>query len=76
MSFKIVRNDITKIKADAIVNTANPEPVYSAGTDSAVYNAAGAEKLLAERRKSAGSLKAMLLLRLLLISMRNTFSTP
>lgn len=51
MSFKIVRNDITKIKADAIVNTANPEPVYSAGTDSAVYNAAGAEKLLAERRK-------------------------
>ena len=49
MSFKIVRNDITKIKADAIVNTANPEPVYSAGTDSAVYNAAGAEKLLAER---------------------------
>lgn len=51
MSFKIVRNDITKIKADAIVNTANPEPVYSAGTDSAVYTAAGAEKLLAERRK-------------------------
>ena len=51
MSFKIVRNDITKIKADAIVNTANPEPVYSAGTDSAVYNAAGAERLLAERRK-------------------------
>lgn len=51
MSFKIVRNDITKIKADAIVNTANPEPVYSAGTDSAVYNAAGMEKLLAERKK-------------------------
>ena len=51
MSFKIVRNDITKITADAIVNTANPEPVYSAGTDSAVYNAAGAEKLLAERMK-------------------------
>lgn len=51
MSFKIVRNDITKIKADAIVNTANPEPIYSAGTDSAVYNAAGAEKLLAERKK-------------------------
>ena len=51
MSFKIVRNDITKIKADAIVNTANPEPVYSAGTDSAVYIAAGAEKLLEERKK-------------------------
>ncbi len=51
MSFKIVRNDITRIKADAIVNTANPEPVYSAGTDSAVYTAAGAEKLLEVRKK-------------------------
>ncbi len=51
MSFKIVRNDITKIKADAIVNTANPEPIYSAGTDSAVYIAVGAEKLLEERKK-------------------------
>ena len=35
MAFKIVRNDITKIEADVIVNTANPEPVYMAGTDSA-----------------------------------------
>ena len=52
MAFQIVRNDITKISADAIVNTANPEPVYSDGTDSAVYNAAGAEKLLEERRKN------------------------
>lgn len=51
MAFQIVRNDITKIKADAIVNTANPEPVFAEGTDSAVYAAAGAEKLLEERRK-------------------------
>ncbi|MBP5604529.1 MAG: macro domain-containing protein [Ruminiclostridium sp.] len=51
MPFKIIRNDITKIKADAIVNTANPEPVIGGGTDTAVYNAAGAEKMLAERRK-------------------------
>ena len=51
MAFQIVRNDITKIKADAIVNTANPEPVYMGGTDSAVYMAAGADRLLAERRK-------------------------
>ena len=35
MPFKIVRNDITKVKADAIVNTANPKPIYASGTDSA-----------------------------------------
>ena len=51
MAFKIVRNDITKIAADAIVNTANPKPKFSSGTDSAVYAAAGAEKLLEERRR-------------------------
>ena len=49
MAFQIVRNDITKIKADAIVNTANPEPTFMAGTDAAVYEAAGTEKLLEER---------------------------
>ncbi len=51
MPFQIVRNDITKIKADAIVNTANPEPTIGAGTDGAIYKAAGEEKLLAERVK-------------------------
>ena len=51
MPFKIIRNDITKVKADAIVNTANPKPVYASGTDAAIYNAAGAEALLAERKK-------------------------
>ena len=51
MAFQIVRNDITKITADAIVNTANPDPTFMAGTDSAIYQAAGCEKLLAEREK-------------------------
>lgn len=51
MPMKIVRNDITKMQVDAIVNTANRMPVYSEGTDSAVYEAAGVEELLAERRK-------------------------
>ena len=51
MPFKIVRNDITKMQVDAIVNTANPKPKYSSGTDTAVYKAAGEEKLLAERKK-------------------------
>ena len=51
MPLKILRNDITKVKADAIVNTANPFPIIGGGTDSAVYAAAGRELLLAERRK-------------------------
>ena len=51
MPFQIIRNDITKVKADVIVNTANPHPVIGSGTDSAIYHAAGEEMLLAERKK-------------------------
>lgn len=51
MSFKILRNDITKVRADAIVNTANPMPVVGRGTDTAVYEAAGRDKLLAARKE-------------------------
>ncbi|MBO4389991.1 MAG: macro domain-containing protein [Lachnospiraceae bacterium] len=51
MAFRIIRHDITKVVADAIVNTANPDPVYKGGTDQAIYMAAGAEELLAEREK-------------------------
>ena len=51
MPFQIIRNDITKVKADAIVNTANPEPKYAAGTDGAIYKATGADKLWSERKK-------------------------
>ncbi len=51
MAFQIIRNDITKVSADAIVNTANPRPIYAGGTDSAIYQAAGADELLEERRR-------------------------
>lgn len=51
MPFQIVRNDITKMHVDAIVNTANPHPQVGAGTDTAVYEAAGFEELLVKRRE-------------------------
>ena len=51
MPLQIIRNDITRVRADAIVNTANPDPVVGGGTDSAIYKAAGEEKLLEARRK-------------------------
>ena len=56
MPFKIIRDDITKVKADAIVNPANPEPVIGGGVESAIYEAAGKEKLL-EARKELGRLQ-------------------
>lgn len=51
MPFQIIRNDIIKVKADAIVNTANPNVAVGDGTDSAIYKAAGREKLLEARKK-------------------------
>ena len=54
MPFKIVRNDITKMETDAIVNTANAYPEVGAGCDYAVYEAAGYEELLSYRKAQIG----------------------
>lgn len=45
MPFTIVRNDITKLKVDAIVNAANRALQMGAGVCGAVFAAAGAERL-------------------------------
>ncbi len=45
MPFLIIRNDIVKVQADAIVNPANEELLEGSGTSRAIYLAAGEEKL-------------------------------
>lgn len=55
MPFEIVRNDITNIYADAIVNAANPKPVIGYGVDAGIHKKAG-PKLL-EARKKIGSIQ-------------------
>ena len=57
MPFKIVRNDITKMTTEAIVNTANEKPTVGTGCDFAVYNAAGYDELLSWRKKYIGAVE-------------------
>ena len=51
MPLSIIRNDITNVAADAIVNTANPYVAVGEGTDFAIYSAAGIDELLEERAR-------------------------
>ena len=54
MPLKIVRQDITKMNTEAVVNAANENPVYKTGCDYAIYMAAGSEELLEYRREHIG----------------------
>ena len=53
MPFEIVRNDITCMQVDAIVNTANPRPVIGLGTDSMIHEKAGPDLLRARQKIGA-----------------------
>lgn len=64
MPYKIIWNDISLVKADAIVNTANPKPRVGTGVDFAIYREAHSqevdgqeESLLLEERKAIGNLQ-------------------
>ena len=50
MPFEIVRNDIVNMQVDAVVNTANPNPVIGSGVDSGIHKKAGYELLTARQK--------------------------
>ena len=62
MPLNIIRNDISKVSADAIVNTANPQVAVGAGVDQAIYEAEkevseGAEPVTLDAAKASLDMK-------------------
>ena len=56
MPLQIVRNDISKMKVDAVVDSADPKPVFSTGITRAIHEAAGPELMAARKEVNGGNL--------------------
>ncbi len=61
MPFEIVRNDIVNMQVDAVVNTANPNPVIGSGVGSGIHKKSGYELLVARQKIGALILVTQLL---------------
>ena len=57
MAFRIVRNDITKMNTEAVVNTASGSVDVGPGCDCAIYEAAGYDELLKYRKEKIGPMR-------------------
>lgn len=55
MPFKIIRNDLSKVTADVIVNSAHPQPVIGGGVDFVIHDAGGPE--LVQARIALGQIR-------------------
>ena len=60
MPLHVIRNDITKMDVDAIVNAANTSLQAGGGVCGAIFNAAGADKLQKACDKLAPIIRVML----------------
>ena len=62
MPLEIIRNDITKMKVDAIVNAANTELRMGGGVCGAIFQAAGVVELQEACKKIGGVFRQVKLL--------------
>ena len=75
MPFEIVRNDIVNMQVDAVVNTANPNPVIGSGVDSGIHKKLDMSCFWQDK-KSAALLSVMHLLHQDSIWMLSMLSIP